>query len=113
VYLQPSFILNRIASEEDTLLHEFLHVLIEQESTENALLWLREGLVEALANPNIRGSGGSPAGDLDSRLANRSDQQQAHAAQIEAGQRVRGLIERYGLPTVRTWLRNGAKQAGY
>ena len=32
VYLQPSFILNRIASEEDTLLHEFLHVLIEQES---------------------------------------------------------------------------------
>jgi stage II sporulation protein D len=108
VYLQPSSILNRNGSEEDTLLHEFLHVLVEQESTEKAPLWLREGLVEALANPNIRSAVvNSPPGGLESRLADRSDQSQAHAAQVEAGQRVLRLIERYGLPTVRTWLHNG------
>ena len=108
VYLQPSSILSKNGNEDDTLLHEFLHVLIEQESTEKAPLWLREGLVEALANPNIPSSATNSApAKLDSRLANRSDQQQAHAAEIEAGQRVRHLIERYGLSTVRTWLRNG------
>jgi stage II sporulation protein D len=107
IYLQPSSILNRNGSEEDTLLHEFLHIFVEQESTEKAPLWLREGLVEALANPNGPSAFiDSPPTDLDSRLANRTNQQQARAAQIEAGQRVRYRIESHGLMAIRGLLRN-------
>jgi stage II sporulation protein D len=107
IYLQPLSILNRNGSEEDTLLHEFLHVLVEQESTEKAPLWLREGLVEALAKPNGPSAFiDSPPTDLDSRLANQTNQQQAHAAQVEAGQRVRYRIETRGLMAIRGLLRN-------
>jgi stage II sporulation protein D len=110
VYLQPSVILSKNGSEEDTMLHEFLHVLVEQESTDKAPLWLREGLVEALANPGLTGSASPPPLDLDSRLANRTDQRQAREAQIEAGRRVRYIIDRYSVMTVRQWLRDGIPQ---
>ncbi len=52
VFLQPAAVRkNNGADDQALLLHEFLHVLIEQEAGANAPLWLREGLVETLASP--------------------------------------------------------------
>ena len=50
VFLQPAAVRQNNGGTEALLLHEFLHVLVEQQAGENAPLWLREGLVETLAN---------------------------------------------------------------
>jgi stage II sporulation protein D len=113
IYLQPPSILSKNDAAQETILHELLHVLIEQESTDQAPLWLREGLAEALATPtpNSRSTTNQqPATNnqqLDSRLANRTNQQLAHAAQLEATQKVHLLLQHYDLTTLRTWLRTG------
>ena len=72
---------------------------------------------EALANPTPNTlptkthqpttNNQQPATDLNTRLTNRTNQQQAQTAQLEAAQKVRHLIEQYGIATVRTWLRTG------
>ena len=50
IVLQPESVLrNHGRSSSATLLHEMLHVLVESEASQRAPLWLREGLVEALA----------------------------------------------------------------
>ena len=51
VFLQPAAVRQNNGGTEALLLHEFLHVLVEQQAGEKAPLWLREGLVETLANP--------------------------------------------------------------
>ncbi len=50
VFLQPATVRRNNGGSEALLLHEFLHVLVEQQAGEQAPLWLREGLVETLAN---------------------------------------------------------------
>jgi stage II sporulation protein D len=113
IYLQPPSILSKNDAAQEIILHELLHVLIEQESTDRAPLWLREGLAEALANPTPTSGSTTnhqPATNnqqLNTRLANRTNQQQARAAQLEATQKVRQLLQTYGLTTLRTWLRTG------
>ena len=49
VYLQPAAVLEKNGRSDGVLLHEFLHVLVEHEAASQTPLWLREGLVEALA----------------------------------------------------------------
>ncbi len=113
IYLQPPSILNQNGTTQNTLLHELLHALIEQESTDRAPLWLREGLAEALANPNPtnRSTNNYQLPTINSQLNTRTNQQQARAAQLEAAQKVHHLIEQYGIATVRTWLRTGIPSA--
>ena len=57
VFLQPAAVRRNNGGTEALLLHEFLHVLVEQQAGEQAPLWLREGLVETLANPGKDESG--------------------------------------------------------
>lgn len=97
----------------DTMRHEFLHALVENESGAHAPLWLREGLVEVWSEPNNAAGAiaRKPAPALtpdavDSALAHASteiDSEQAHrAAEWYAAQ----LLARYGRSQVIEWLRS-------
>jgi stage II sporulation protein D len=90
-----------------TLMHEMLHVLVETECNGRTPLWLREGLVEALAEepggPEVVMTP-SATDDGLARPVSRSEAEQAHRA---AAARVRALISRYGLSAVRSWLSAG------
>jgi stage II sporulation protein D len=105
VYLQPAAILGTAVN--DTLLHEFLHVLIEQEAAPTAPLWLREGLAEALADPHAPHLPAItiPIPQLDAALTNPPTPEASRKAHAAAATLTARLIARYGLPTVRTWLR--------
>jgi stage II sporulation protein D len=106
VFLQPATVRQNNGGTETLLLHEFLHVLVEQQAGEQAPLWLREGLVETLANSG-RFSGALPAKELDAALAHPADaaaSRQAH--QVAAGMAAQ-LCTRYGMAAVRDFLRNG------
>jgi stage II sporulation protein D len=110
VYLQPSPILEKNGRSYKVLLHEFLHVLIEHEATSEAPLWLREGLAEALSEGE--GNEREPAPklslvELEAALAHPVDSAASQHAHVAAGQMTSRLVKRYGLATVKTWLRNG------
>ena len=63
VFLQPAAVRQNNGGAGTLLLHEFLHVLVEQQAGANAPLWLREGLVETLAAPEREvGAGRLPGG---------------------------------------------------
>jgi stage II sporulation protein D len=108
IVLQPESVL-RVHGRNvpETLLHEMLHVLVEAESSQRAPLWLREGLVEALAGEANIATSSLTADAIESALTRAdswSESEQAHRA---AAARVRALIARYGISTVRGWLSSG------
>jgi stage II sporulation protein D len=109
VSLQPEPLLQRSGREEETLLHEFLHVLVESEASPQAPLWLREGLVEAVANgATVHGAGPVvKVEDVDTELKRPATQMESQQAHEEAARLVKILIARYGLEQVRNWLRTG------
>ena len=108
VTLQPEVVLRRVpGGNASTLRHELLHVLVEHEAGDRAPLWLREGLVETLTSPSSRPAASLPLAVLEVQLARPMSLAAAEAAHAAAGARVRKLIARYGLPTVRGWLKSG------
>jgi stage II sporulation protein D len=107
IVLQPLPVLRSHGGESSTLLHEFLHVLVEQEADPKTPLWLREGLVEALAGTDRHTSDKMKIPEIENALAHPlsiAESQHAHAASAQLTQR---LIERYGLQTMRSWLQSG------
>ena len=109
VFLQPAAVLRNNGGPQGVLLHEFLHVLIEQEAGEKAPLWLREGLVETLANP-VDGRLEVPdlaASEVDTELAHPADAGVSRHAHRVAGQMAALLCAHYGIPAVREFLRKG------
>jgi stage II sporulation protein D len=109
--LQPESILKKNSRGEATLLHEFLHVLVDQEASQQAPLWLREGLVEALAEGSaIHLKQNQPVNmvGLDAALAHPSSQAQSQRAHTDAAILVETLISSYGLDQIRQWLRSGS-----
>jgi stage II sporulation protein D len=109
VFLQPATVRQNNGGAGAVLLHEFLHVLVEQQAGENAPLWLREGLVEMLAAPGRQKweRVDRPAAEVNADLAHPSNatvSRQAH----EAAARMAALLRaRYGMPAVLEFLRNG------
>ena len=107
IALQPLPILRAHGGESPVLLHEFLHVLVEEEAAPQTPLWLREGLVEALADTHRHTGDAMQTSAIEAALAHpasATESQRAHAASAEL---VRRMIEKYGIPTVRSWLRSG------
>jgi stage II sporulation protein D len=102
IALQPAALKN----PGNLLLHEFLHVLVEHESTANLPLWFREGLVEALAENPIAALPKNIA-DTEAHLAHPSTLLEAQKAHQEAAALVRRLVLTYSLPTILTWLHRG------
>jgi stage II sporulation protein D len=108
VVLQPHAVLRAHGrSASATLLHEMIHVLVEAEAGERTPLWLREGLVEVLAGESPGMDSAMPANQIDAALAHANSLQESKRAHSAAAARVRVLIARYGLSTVRGWLSSG------
>jgi stage II sporulation protein D len=108
IVLQPESVFHADARmEEATLLHEMLHVLVEADCNDGTPLWLREGLVEALADPVAATSVRMSTQAMESALQHpelRALSEQAHKA---AAAKVSGLLQRYGVGSVRGWLSSG------
>jgi stage II sporulation protein D len=92
-----------------TMLHEFLHALIERQASPRTQLWLREGLVESWSQPvNLTAAGPAPKLDgLDAALANSSTEAESEAAHHAAGWYATRLLDRYGRAKVLEWLHSG------
>jgi stage II sporulation protein D len=110
VFLQPASVRkNNGGDDRALLLHEFLHVLVEQEAGANAPLWLREGLVETLASPGKQRMElpDLPASEVDAALAHPADATVSRRAHQAAASMAALLCARYGMTTVREYLRTG------
>jgi stage II sporulation protein D len=92
-----------------TMLHEFLHALVEREAGPQAPLWLREGLVEVWSQPANR-TKTAPTLNLnavDAMLAHSSTEAESEAAHRAAAWYATRLLDRYGRAKVLEWLRSG------
>jgi stage II sporulation protein D len=105
VFLQPASV--RQNNPNSLLLHEFLHVLVEQEAGEKAPLWLREGLVETLASPVNDKLELVTVNEIDAELAHPANAAVSRHAHRVAAQMATLLCAHYGMPAVRAFLRNG------
>jgi stage II sporulation protein D len=109
VFLQPGSIRQSNGGAETLLLHEFLHVLVEQQAGASAPLWLREGLVETLAKPEKRNwePVPFPVAQVDAALAHPASAAVSRQAHEAAARMAALLCARYGMPAVLGFLRNG------
>ena len=108
VFLQPAVVRRDNGGTETLLLHEFLHVLVEQQAGEQAPLWLREGLVETLADSDRNDVAVAlPMKELDAALAHPADAAASRHAHQVAARMAALLCTRYGMTAVREFLRNG------
>jgi stage II sporulation protein D len=107
VFLQPAQVRRNNPGAGDLLLHEFLHVLVEQQAGEKAPLWLREGLVETLAGSGQSGPLNLPASEVDAALAHPADAAASRHAHQASARMAALLCARYGTPAVREFLRSG------
>lgn len=113
IVLQPETVLRKNDGARSTLRHEFLHILVEHEASSEAPLWLREGLVEALAQGGLSSWAPLPAvslASIDSALNHAPDQAASQHAHAASEALVRSLINRFGITTVRGWLREGVPE---
>jgi stage II sporulation protein D len=113
VYLQPASVVRGRENSQNLLLHELLHVLIEQEAGSHTPLWLREGLAETLADAGVSRNPlpSIPLDELENALSNPVDKSQSQRAHREAAILVNRLVARYGISAVRGWLANGVPQS--
>jgi stage II sporulation protein D len=106
---QPLRILAARRLLDATMLHEFLHALVERNAGPTAPLWLREGIVETWSEPANRTTA-VPALSLsaiDAGLAHASTEAESEAAHRAAGWYAARLLDRYGRAKVLEWLRSG------
>lgn len=112
---QPLRTLSERRLLSDTMRHEFLHALVEEQATPRAPLWLREGLVEFWsednggANPSDRRQ---PSPSLtvdatDATLAHAASEAESTAAHRAAEWYAAQLFARYGRAQVLEWLKSG------
>jgi stage II sporulation protein D len=112
IALQPLRVLAARKLLESTLLHEFLHALVEEQTTAHTPLWLREGLVEAWSG-SLR-NGPKPAltiESIDGKLAHAASEAKSEAAHRAAGWYARQLLDRFGRAQLLEWLRTGVPQS--
>ncbi|MEZ5403309.1 MAG: SpoIID/LytB domain-containing protein [Bryobacteraceae bacterium] len=85
------------------LLHEFLHLLVEEQNRATLPDWFREGLVLYLENPS---AAPSTAASVDGIRAP-ANEAAMRAAYRAAHARVSALVSRHGRETVLSWLPRG------
>jgi hypothetical protein len=94
-----------------TMLHEFLHALVEGNAGTRAPLWLCEGLVETWST-NADGRAGTAVPGLtidatEASLGHAATEAKSEAAHHAAGTYAARLLEHYGREQVLAWLRSG------
>jgi stage II sporulation protein D len=102
---------------QDTMRHEFLHALVEQQAGPHAPLWLREGLVEVWSEQSGGASSlntATPAAApklspeaVNDALAHAATESESAAAHRGAGWYAAQLLARYGRRQVLEWLKSG------
>jgi stage II sporulation protein D len=108
VILQPDAVLRaHRRNEQATVLHEMLHVAIESECLPATPLWLREGLTEVLAGEKASTPLLLSTEQIETELHQPSSQAANERAHLAASTKVKALIARYGLTSVRSWLSSG------
>jgi stage II sporulation protein D len=108
IVLQPEAIFrthNR--NESATLIHELLHVAVESACNDRTPLWLREGLVEALSGEPLATKQPLSVQQIEATLQRPDSLKASEQAHRAAAAKVRPLLDRYGLTTVRGWLSSG------
>jgi hypothetical protein len=129
IALQPLRILAARKLLASVARHEFLHALVEDQSTSQTPLWLREGLVEAWAGEmqsgNPRNEFRAPSLRLFSvarmgieqtleavnqNLAHAANEEESEAAHRAAGWYAQQLLNHYGRAQLLEWLRAGVPQ---
>jgi len=125
IAVQPLRILAARKLLAGTLLHEFLHALVEERAAVSTPLWLREGLVEAWSGdapresgaPSFRRSSGERVGikltleQTEQRLAHATSEAESEAAHRAADWYAQQLLDRFGREQVVDWLRSGVPQS--
>ncbi len=102
----------------DTMRHEFLHALVEQQAGPRAPLWLREGLVEFWSEDNVaqvgadtshrrRSTPGLAVDATDAALAHAANEAESAAAHRAAEWYAAQLLAHYGRTQVLDWLQSG------
>jgi stage II sporulation protein D len=112
IAVQPLRILAARKLLAGTLLHEFLHALVEERATAQTPLWLREGLVEAWAGDASRER--RPAltpEQVEQKLTHSASEVESEAAHRAAGWYAQQLLDRFGRDQVVGWLRTGVPQS--
>lgn len=110
---QPLHTLSSRRLLAETMRHEFLHVLVEQESGPAAPLWLREGVVEVWTRSPLETGDQTPTpptlklSALDAALAHASTETESERAHRAAAWYAAQLLNRYGRAQVLKWLRSG------
>jgi stage II sporulation protein D len=109
---QPLVTLSQRKLLAPTLRHEFLHVILEQHSAPATPLWLREGLVEFLADSPQQAKNPAPMpsislDQMDRALSHAKTEAESTAAHRSAGWYTARLVSRYGKAQVMTWLQSG------
>jgi stage II sporulation protein D len=98
IEMQPAAVLRSKGALESTLRHELVHAVLESQTANGVPVWFREGLTAYLSD------GPSATGAVSMQ---RTEESQARATYRAAAMKVAGLIQRYGLPAVVSWLRAG------
>ena len=113
IAVQPLRILAARHLLADTMRHEFLHVLVEQEASASTPLWLREGLVEVWSASDAKKAvlrerrPVMSADAVNAALAHAATEADSATAHRDAGRFVIQLLDRYGRGQVIAWLKSG------
>lgn len=108
IRLQPAELLRQKGALEATLRHEFLHVLVDDNSRASLPLWFREGLVLYLAEGKTRVATRVLSTDeIESALHNRQNRHQMQQAYASAKAVVGRLATQHGRSEVLGWLNRG------
>jgi stage II sporulation protein D len=97
IRLQPLSTLQRANALDSTLRHEFLHLLIESRASPGAPLWLREGLVIYLTNPDSVKAAEVDVATLERRLHSLRSEEDMRAAYRESAAAVAEAVAKNGL----------------
>jgi stage II sporulation protein D len=107
IRLQPVPTLRDHGVLESTLRHEFLHMVIDSHARRGTPLWLSEGLVLYLSDPNGTETRQVDVADVERRLHSAKTEAEMRAAYRDAGAAVADAVKQRGLPEVLRWVENG------
>jgi stage II sporulation protein D len=107
IRLQPITKLQQSGALDSTLRHELLHMIIESQARLDTPLWLREGLVIYLSDPDRVKPIRTDVNGLSNRLRSLQTEADVRAAYRECAGAAAEEVRKYGLPTVLGWMKNG------
>lgn len=107
IRLQPVHTLQQRGVLESTLRHEFLHMVIDSRARPDTPLWLSEGLVIYLSDPEQVRSVAADVTAIERRLRSATTETEMRSAYRDAAAAVAEVVKRNGLAGVLDWVERG------